>query len=116
MTDDNLDMTLVSYGVFRMSDNTLLRTGTCQRALIDVQASEGEEAREGNFTFDARPPIAKSWRMMRREAYPPTGDQLGALVDLARAAKASGMTLPDSVDNLISKIDAVKANHPKDYS
>ena len=107
------DLTLVPYGVFCIEHNKLLRTGVCQRALLDEQAHDGEEAKEGQYEFGARVD-ERSAQMRRHDAYPAVGEQLSALVDLAKAVKASGVDVPASVDDWLATVDAVKAAHPKD--
>ena len=107
------DLTLVPYGVFCIEHNKLLRTGVCQRALLDEQAHDGEEAVEGQFDFGERVD-ERTVSQRRYDAYPAVGEQLSAIVDLAKAVKAAGVDVPASVDDWLTTVDAVKAAHPKD--
>lgn len=111
---DEIDLTLVRFGVFSVPGNRLLKTGTCQRALIDQQAGDGEEAREGDFTFSTREPPALDYRMKRQREYPPVGEQLSAIIDVVTAAKKQGLVLPASAEEWLEQCQAVKSAHPKD--
>ena len=107
------DLTLVPFGVFGIEHNDLLRTGVCQRAMLDEQAHDGEAAIEGDFEFGERVD-ERSYHVRRHNAYPSVGNQLGAIVDLAKAIKQSGVAVPPSVDEWLASVDAVKTAHPKE--
>lgn len=49
----------------------------------------------------------------RQSAYPDIGDQLDAVLDMAKALKAQGITLPQKTLDWIAQCESVKARHPK---
>lgn len=104
---------IIRYGVFRSADKMLVKAGTCLDTDLHAQAGDGEYALEGEFKRERKPPVLGA-REKRRRAYPTAGDQLGAIVDLAKAVKAAGIAVPASVDAWIEQIEAVKAAHAKD--
>jgi len=59
--------------------------------------------------------IASRYRRDRAQAFAerPIGDQLDAIIKGLKAARASGVDLPDDTDALINWSDAVKTAHPK---
>jgi len=56
--------------------------------------------------------MSKSWKRLRREAYPPIADQLDALWKID-AARAGGKSPPAEALAVRDAISAVKAAHPK---
>lgn len=104
---------MVQYSVFDRV-GIYVRGGTCEKDLLDKQATnEGETVREGKFEFK-RSPMIPSARFKRRAAYPSVGDQLGAISDMAEALREQGINLPKSTLEWIDKIQTVKRTYPKD--
>lgn len=52
-------------------------------------------------------------RRRRAAEYPPVGDQLDALMKLARAIMDAGISLPVDTVALVEQCEAVKASLPK---
>ena len=58
--------------------------------------------------------MSKSYKRIRREAYPDIGDQLAAIQSAIEAiAVKSNATLPDEFTAISERIEQVKADNPK---
>lgn len=55
----------------------------------------------------------EAYKDKRRDAYPPIGDQLDAILKGFESLKAGGETLPAELDSIISDWNAVKTSYPK---
>lgn len=55
----------------------------------------------------------EDYRKLRREAYPPMGEQLDAVVKLAQAMREQGVELPPETEAWINRCLAVKSKFPK---
>lgn len=53
------------------------------------------------------------YRPLRKQAYPPVGDQLDAVMKLAQAMRNTGVELPPEVNAWIDKCQQVKATYRK---
>lgn len=104
---------MVQYSVFNRV-GIYVRGGTCEKALVEAQAvNDGETAREGGYEFK-RSALRPTFRMKRKQAYPSVGDQLGAIADFIQAQADQGATVPETTRDWLDKLQAVKAEFPKD--
>lgn len=55
----------------------------------------------------------EDYRELRKREYPAVGDQLDAMVKLARAMTDAGIELPADVAQWVAKCEAVKAKYRK---
>ena len=54
-----------------------------------------------------------TWKARRRAAYPPIGEQLDALWKQMNQDRLNGRALIQEADDMLGRILAVKAKHPK---
>jgi len=56
---------------------------------------------------------SEPYARLRREAYPPVGAQLDAVLKMAQALQAQGIALPDETQDWIAQCQAVKDRYAK---
>jgi hypothetical protein len=56
--------------------------------------------------------LSRDARGARHAEYPPVGDQIDAIMALAKALEAQGIKLPEKTKDWISKCEQVKKKYP----
>jgi hypothetical protein len=85
-----------------------------QDAAIDYQTHDLSSDADLKASLNAAAIDNNTVRTHRSMEYPGIADQVGAMMKYFKELKAGGTTIPTEIDNLLTKIDAVKAANPKD--
>ncbi len=92
--------------MFKMVDGISVEMGAAEADAMQAEWDANDAAR---LLYEQK----EAYKDKRRDAYPPIGDQLDALLKGFQSLKAGGEILPAELDSILSDWNAVKASNPK---